>query len=1127
MAIHKKPFGPRVGITLASSLTILTSLVASQAFAQESATEAPAAVEEVIVTGTRQNLQNAQDLKRDSSTVVDVISAEDIGSLPDRSVLEAMQRLPGVSIERFAGPDDPDHFSVEGSGAVIRGMSATRSEFNGRDSFTANSGRGLSFQDVSPELMGGVDVYKNQTADMIEGGIGGTVSLRTRKPFDQPDQVIAISGDVSYGDMAEKSSPTISGLYSNQWDTDAGRFGVLFNAANSRLYGVSHGIQSDAFVRYDATVIPGAERFVDPITGEGSVWMPNGANLLMKHDDRKRQGYAFATQWESPDETLLGTFQYLRSDSTLAWTENAFKYQGGYYDPDNAVDKRNTRPYGDTQFEFDDQGLFEQGYLSDSEGWRVANDNVDHIPRSWGDNAVGKFGHKFQSETRYKETRTLVEDFSFNFAWTPNEQWESSVDFQYIEAETRDDDLVVHLGINALQKYSILGSTPSLELVEPWGGIRDNARAEDPDAYSQPPSQDNDGDGTPDIVFTDGYPGFTGDPAGDTNYFQDPNSYWWRSAMDHFERSDGDSFATRFDTKYHFEDSDILRSVSGGIRFAEREQTVRSTSWNWGSVGPEFSGGNPALWLPSVPQQANDYEYVDWSDFHGGGVLTLPGNQLIHPTEQFVKDLLQGRREIVKNGGGNWTPYRNRTGLDDQFNLFEPAEIYNTTEANKALYVRLDFGSDGDLRFDGNIGLRYVHFERNALGSIEFPDLLPEPGFEVPESTGLSSPLTTDVVAAYMQQQVDEGTYPNVTEALRANPWATEARNYLDQTSMDFGNDASELLEATSKYRTVLPSFNIKVEMTDDVIMRFAAAKAIALPDMDQVRNQARLGVGNVEGIYPEIDPDNPPADDEPRGLLGAYVDRWEGDGGNPYLKPMESVQYDLALEWYFADVGQLTGTLFHKSLTNFFIYGAFPQTYTNPETNITRTVDVTGTRNGGDGTMDGFEIAYQQFFDMLPEPWDGFGIQANYTYIDAGGVPNNEVPAEEADFVGGDGDTGARVALSDVPLQGQSKETANLVAMYEKYGWSARIAYNWRSRYLLTTRDVISKYPLWNDDAGFMDASVFYSVTDNIQLGLQITNLLDQTSKTIMILDGKGLETGRSWFTQDRRAALVFRANF
>jgi iron complex outermembrane receptor protein len=176
---------------------------------------------------------------------------------------------------------------------------------------------------------------------------------------------------------------------------------------------------------------------------------------------------------------------------------------------------------------------------------------------------------------------------------------------------------------------------------------------------------------------------------------------------------------------------------------------------------------------------------------------------------------------------------------------------------------------------------------------------------------------------------------------------------------------------------------------------------------------------------------------------------------------------------------------------------------------------------------MQGIELAYQQFFDFLPQPFDGFGVQANYTYIDASGVPNNEQDYEDAGWVGGVSDTGARVNLDIVPLQGQSEHTANFVLMYEKYDWTARLAYNWRSKYLLTTRDVISKYPLWNDDAGFLDGSVFYQVNDSISIGLQATNLLDTESKTIMILDDGGTQAGRSWFIQDRRVSAILRATF
>jgi len=149
MSAITKKFGARAGISLASSLVVLTSALAAQRVLAQDAEES-AQLEEVVVEGSRASLQNAQEIKRQADTFVDAVSASDIGALPDRSVLEAMQRIPGVSIERFQANDDPDHFSMEGSGAVVRGMTQTRSEFDGRDTFTASSGRGLSWQDVPP-----------------------------------------------------------------------------------------------------------------------------------------------------------------------------------------------------------------------------------------------------------------------------------------------------------------------------------------------------------------------------------------------------------------------------------------------------------------------------------------------------------------------------------------------------------------------------------------------------------------------------------------------------------------------------------------------------------------------------------------------------------------------------------------------------------------------------------------------------------------------------------------------------------------------------------------------------------------------------------------------------------------
>ena len=100
-------------------------------------------VEVIEVRGMRESVLSAQNLKRHADTVVDVVTATDIGALPDKSVTEALQRIAGVTIERFAASNDPKHFADEGTNVLVRGLDRVRSEINGRDSFSANPNGGL------------------------------------------------------------------------------------------------------------------------------------------------------------------------------------------------------------------------------------------------------------------------------------------------------------------------------------------------------------------------------------------------------------------------------------------------------------------------------------------------------------------------------------------------------------------------------------------------------------------------------------------------------------------------------------------------------------------------------------------------------------------------------------------------------------------------------------------------------------------------------------------------------------------------------------------------------------------------------------------------------------------------
>src|SRR5690348_18490966 len=121
----------------------------------------------------------------------------------------------------------------------------------------------------------------------------------------------------------------------------------------------------------------------------------------------------------------------------------------------------------------------------------------------------------------------------------------------------------------------------------------------------------------------------------------------------------------------------------------------------------------------------------------------------------------------------------------------------------------------------------------------------------------------------------------------------------------------------------------------------------------------------------------------------------------------------------------------------------------------------------------------------MLPGGLSGLGLQANYTYVDSSGGKNTAVNVLEPAQV-----TGAQDP--SLPLEGLSRNSYNVALMYEKYDISARLAYNWRERYLLTTSAANIQRPVWSENYGQLDGSVFYSVTTNVKVGVQATNVLN-----------------------------------
>jgi TonB-dependent receptor len=236
----------------------------------------------------------------------------------------------------------------------------------------------------------------------------------------------------------------------------------------------------------------------------------------------------------------------------------------------------------------------------------------------------------------------------------------------------------------------------------------------------------------------------------------------------------------------------------------------------------------------------------------------------------------------------------------------------------------------------------------------------------------------------------------------------------------------------------------------------------------------------------------------------------------------VESNNFDLTAEYYFSKVGQISLALFAKDLKGVVTNGTERLSFTN--NGVTFDGLVTTPFNSPDtGRVRGLEIGYSQTYDFLPGVLSGFGLTANYTYVHAAGVRQSTLSSTDPDVAAGNI---ATVDTSKLPLQGLSKHAFNIQPFYQRGRLEMRAAYSWRSRFLLTTRDVIVPFaPIYSEATGQLDASLFLNVTPNVRLGVQGYNLTGATTQTSQVINNNLVTAPRSWFVADRRITLSLRA--
>ncbi|MFT3792899.1 MAG: TonB-dependent receptor [Rudaea sp.] len=1009
----------------------------------------------MTVTGYSSSLNRAQEIKRYSDTVVDAISAQDASSLPDLSVTEALQRVPGVAVSAFGIAADPDHFSIQGSDISLQGLPYVSTLFNGREVFSAGGGQGLNFSTVSPELIGSVVVNKNQTADMIEGGIAGSIDLKTRKPFDSNKETQAAFTIGGYwGSLDKKSSPQVAGLFSHIFDTDVGRFGFLANVAYDRIDQADNAISLVDFQRRcNGCTLPGDRTDSFPGLAEGQyLYVPVGADLRTQDETSTRIGHALALQWESPDKTWQATLAWNRASDTETTFEHTLQAStdgcSGQSIAGCAVPLAGTTPV------YDANGVFQSGIISGDPSAST------FLPLTYG-------GVPTQLDTAGFRNRYVTNDYSFNLKWNVNDRLRFDFDAQDTHSNFKNAYYYIRQMTQANWYLAVHGNdVPTVQVLSP-------------------------------------------NPAETTaQYFADPANTYWSAAQDHQGRSWGSQRAFRLDGTFDVNHG-VLDSIQFGFRRSDQSETLQNSPYNyfWDISTPYAGGAGLAVTAADTPGNVALY-HVNMPAFSNGDFGVFAPFFNLNPITQFwqavgVMKKINQQSLAINPGWDWWSPYY--TNFDRNLYVagtvfvpgthYLPQEISSNEEKTNATYLRLNFGNENtnflsDLKISGNIGLRYVHTQDDASGYLIVPNMT--------QTLGNAS------VEQYCLGQTKNGTQP-------ASPGTFCALTSAQQQQyIKFANGGYSSITAGSGYGNWLPSFNLAIGWTSDFITRFAYSRSLYRPSLVQL--QAGQSVG---GLVPY----GTNGSTEPM-VSNGY------NGSNPYLRPVTAHNFDLTQEWYFGNAGSLTGMLFYKQLNNTIQY-------------ITNVVETEVTNNGvtypeqytaglanlnQKGSVRGAELAYQQKFDFLLGWLSGFGTQINYTWIKSHGLAFGSTDYCPATYMAA---TQCTNQLK-LPPNELSRDTFNFTVYYEKGPLSARLAWNWRSKFLITNQEADYPFlPVMAAPQGRLDGSLIYSINDNFKVALQAANLLNSTFKTREIIDTNGLTVPKGFFRDDTRYNLSLRMNF
>lgn len=1056
------------------------------------AQEDQAELEEVVVVGIRASAEASMDIKRDSAGVVDAISAEDIGKFPDSNLAESLQRITGVSIDRRNG--EGYQVTVRGFGpefnlVTLNGRSMPTSQLNSTNGGPRSS-RTFDMSNIASEGVSAVEVYKTGKANMSSGGIGATVNLKTRRPFDNAGLKFSVGAKAVRDTtvrIGDEWTPELSGFLS--WSDD--KFGASVAYSRQERESANSGVFSNNWSDYsgawtDASFLegipyengqlvtsPGATRATDvtgysidpedvrvvnaPAVGQQA---NNTPGFRYHHGDyyRKRENTQITLQYR-PIDRLTATLDYTSAEQVtfINSAELSFWFGGGAF------------PATDVQFDGHPQAATPVYFWTENPAYRFparATDAADS-PLNQPQDAVRDIGIT-QNQGHYQNN---LYSTGFNLEFLASDELTLTLDAHksYSESTPGDGSIANYINIalgaqgNWAQGYDNSGDLPLLVAV-----YEDDHR---------------DGSGSDGILENQ-------------LDLQDVGSTVRQIYND---RAWGEISQIKLDGKWEFSDSG---AINFGVETSSMEATQRRSDsqivleGNWGV-------GTPG----DVP--VDMVEEIDYADLFDGYSTTLSaesreffnnsGISVDHDNDPSTPNVNSGQQAEVLTKGwiakdtaalGRYLSYN--AGLEWAAN---PNDGTNRT-------IKEDITS---LYLQGSYELEFMGMPLNILGGVRYEQTDVESIGQVAPSTIL---------------------------------W--QGDNDLISQSGDASQAPVEI--GTGSYSHLLPSLDVAWHINDDMIVRYSLSKTIARNSYDQLLQgingvQPPVGGPTILGGNPGLARNGNPGlkplesnnadisfewyyDDANYASIGFFskdVPNFVGTAVDEVfvenvLDPTKGPRAEAAVAAIEADPnialnqqnlfamiasmnldprGCSTSYGAGEDATNSAHCGGDFGSYQYEGTaGWEDNVDIVAVADGEyadpasfnrmrypvdnqSAKLGGMELAVQHFFGET-----GFGVLANYTFVDG-----------DIEF-----DVGASPTETQFALTGLS-DSANLVLMYENFGWSARVAYNWRDEFLVNTA-AANNEPEHVEAYSQIDFNIGYNITEDFSVSLEGINITEEDSR-------------------------------